>query len=126
LLIADDSHVMATQYLSAVGTGSLSVMIPGQISTLAGDGCLNDGFCPSSGDSPATQSALKLPVGEATDAAGILYVSDTGGNRIRKVDLTGNVTTIANSGGVAGFSGDGGSAVFAQIAQPSAIAIDGA
>jgi sugar lactone lactonase YvrE len=126
LLIADDGHVMATQYLSAVGTGSLSVMIPGQISTLAGDGCLSDGFCPSSGGSPATQSALKLPVGEATDAAGILYVSDTGGNRIRKVDLAGNITTIANSGGVAGFSGDGGSAVFAQIAQPSAIAIDGA
>jgi len=125
-LVADDGHVMATQYLSGFGTGGLSVMVPGQISTLAGDGCLSDGFCPSSGTSPATQSALKLPLGEATDAAGTLYISDTGGNRIRKVDLAGNITTIANSSGVAGFSGDGGSAVFAQIDQPSAIAIDGA
>jgi sugar lactone lactonase YvrE len=126
LLVADDGHVMATQYLSALGTGGLSVMVPGQINTLAGDGCLSDGFCPSSGSTPATQSALKLPLGEATDAAGTLYISDTGGNRIRKVDLAGNITTIVNSGGVAGFSGDGGSALFAQIAQPSAIAIDGA
>jgi len=126
LLVADDGHVMATQYLSAVGTGGLSVMVPGQINTLAGDGCLSDGFCPSSGSSPATQSALKLPLGEATDAAGTLYISDTGGNRIRKVDIAGNITTIANNGGVAGFSGDGGSAAFAQIDQPSAIAIDGA
>jgi sugar lactone lactonase YvrE len=126
LLVADDNHVMATQYLSAVGTGALSVMVPGQINTLAGDGCLSDGSCPSSGSSPATQSALKLPLGEATDAAGTLYISDTGGNRIRKVDLAGNITTIANSSGVAGLSGDGGSAAFAEINQPSAIAIDGA
>jgi hypothetical protein len=60
LLIADDGHVMATQYLSAVGTGGLSVMVPGQINTLAGDGCLSDGLCPSSGSSPATQSALNF------------------------------------------------------------------
>jgi Bacterial Ig-like domain (group 3)/NHL repeat len=126
LLIADDGHVMTTQYLSAVGTGSLSIMVPGQITTLAGDGCLTDGSCPSSGGTPATQSALKLPLGEATDAAGTLYISDTDGNRIRKVDLAGNITTIANSSGVAGLSGDGGPAISAGINQPSAIAIDGA
>jgi sugar lactone lactonase YvrE len=117
---------MATQYLSGVGTGALSVMVPGQINTLAGDGCLSDGFCPSSGSNPATQSALKLPLGAATDAAGSLYISDTDGNRIRKVDLAGNITTIANSNGVAGLSGDGGSAFSAEINRPSAIAIDGA
>ena len=126
VLIDDSGQVMATQYLSGVGTGSLSVMVPGQINTLAGDGCLNDGACLSSGSTPATQSALKLPLGEATDAAGTLYISDTGGNRIRKVDLAGNITTIANSNGIAGLSGDGGSADFAEINQPSAIAIDGA
>jgi sugar lactone lactonase YvrE len=126
LLVADDGHVMSTQYLSAVGTGALSVMVPGQINTLAGDGCLSDGSCPSSGSSPATQSALKLPLGEATDAAGTLYISDTGGNRIRKVDLAGNITTVANSSGIAGLSGDGISADFAEIDQPSAITIDGA
>ena len=126
VLVADDGHVMATQYLSAIGTGSLSVMVPGQINTLAGDGCLSDGSCPSSGSSPATQSALKLPLGEATDAMGNLYISDTGNNRIRKVDLVGNITTIANNSGIAGASGDGGSAFFAELNQPSAIVIDGA
>jgi large repetitive protein len=126
VLIADDGHVMATQYIAGFGTGPLSVLVPGQINTLAGDGCLTDGSCPSSGGTPATQSALKLPLGEATDATGILYVSDTGGNRIRKVDLAGNIVTIANTNGVAGSSGDGGAAVFAGINQPSAIAIDGA
>src|SRR5258705_12120502 len=53
LLIADDGHVMATQYLSAVGTGSLSVMVPGQINTLAGGGCLSGGARPHSGRTPA-------------------------------------------------------------------------
>ena len=126
VLIADDHHVMATQYLSGVGTGSLSVMVPGQISTLAGDGCLSDGACLTSQSTPATQSPLELPLGEATDAAGTLYISDTGGNRIRKVDLAGNITTIANNNGTAGLSGDTGLAVSAEINQPSAIAIDGA
>src|ERR1700733_852908 len=126
VLIADDHHVMATQYLSGVGTGSLSVMVPGQISTLAGDGCLSDGACLTSQSTPATQSPLELPLGEATDAAGTLYISDTGGNRIRKVDLAGNITTIANNNGTAGLSGDSGLAVSAEINQPSAIAIDGA
>lgn len=126
LLIADDGHIMATQYLSAIGTGSLSVLVPGQINTLAGDGCLSDGACPSSGSTPATQAALKLPLGQSTDAVGNLYISDSGNNRIRKVDIAGNIATIANSNGTAGTSGDGGSAVFAEIDQPSAIAIDGA
>ncbi len=126
LLIADDGHTMATQPLSAIGTGSLSVLVPGQINTLAGDGCLSDGACPSSGSTPATQAALKLPLGQATDAVGNLYISDTGNNRIRKVDLAGNIATVANSSGIAGASGDGGSAVFAEADQPSAVVIDGA
>jgi large repetitive protein len=132
VLIADDGHVMATQYLSGVGTGGLSVLIPGQINTVAGDGCLsvNGSDCPTSGPTPATQFALKSPIGAATDAAGNLYVSDAGDNRVRKITfdkINGDVVqTIANSNGIAGSSGDGGLATSAQINQPSAIAIDGA
>ncbi|WP_353072153.1 Ig-like domain repeat protein [Tunturiibacter gelidoferens] len=117
---------MADQNLSGIGIGSLTVMTPGEINTLSGDGCLSDGSCPTSGSTPATSSALKLPLGEATDAAGNLYISDTGNNRIRKVDPFGNVTTIAGSSEIAGFSGDGGSATTAQLSAPSTIAIDGA
>jgi hypothetical protein len=126
VLVDNNGHFMADQSLSGMGTGSLSVMAPGEINTLAGDGCLNDGSCPTSGGTPATSSALNLPLGEATDAAGNLYISDTGNNRIQKVDPVGNVITIAGGTEIAGFSGDGGPAMSAQINVPSAIAIDGA
>ena len=126
VLVDTNGHFMADQSLSGTGTGSLSVMAPGEINTLAGDGCLNDGSCPTSGGTPASSSALNLPLGEATDAAGNLYISDTGNNRIQKVDPFGNVTTIAGGSEIAGFSGDGGPAISARINAPSAIAIDGA
>jgi sugar lactone lactonase YvrE len=119
LLLDQSGQIMATQLLSGTGVGSLSVMAPGKINTLAGDGFL------SGEGATATTSAINLPLGEATDAAGNLYFSDSGNDRIRKVDLAGNITTIAGKG-TAGFLGDGGPAVNAQINNPSAIAVDGA
>lgn len=119
LLLDQSGHTMATQILSGTGIGSLSVVVSGEINTLAGDGFL-------SGDgATATTSAINLPLGEATDCAGNLYFSDSGNNRIRKVDGAGNITTIAGTG-TAGFLGDGGPAVNAQINNPSAIVVDGA
>jgi sugar lactone lactonase YvrE len=94
-------------------------MAPGEINTIACDGFL-------SGDgATATSSAINLPLGEATDAAGNLFFSDSGNNRIRKVDSEGNITTVAGTG-TAGFLGDGGPAASAEIDNPAAIAIDGA
>jgi hypothetical protein len=119
-------QVIASQSLSGIGTGPLSVMIPGEINTLAGDGCLSDAAsCPGSGNKAATESALNLPQGATTDGAGNLYISDTGNNRIRKVDSSGGISTITGSE-VPGFAGDGGWAETAQISNPSSIAIDGA
>jgi sugar lactone lactonase YvrE len=118
------NHVLASQNLSGVGNGSLSIMIPGVINTIAGDGCLSDGFCAGAGNVPATETALREPLGEATDGAGNLYISDSGNNRIRKVNSASIIATIAGSE-VPGFAGDGGLAVTAQINGPSAIAIDG-
>jgi Bacterial Ig-like domain (group 3)/NHL repeat len=119
VLVDQSNNIMGTQILSGRGIGSLSVMAPGEINTLAGDGFL-------SGDGvTATTSAINLPLGEATDAAGNLYFSDSGNNRIRKVDAAGNITTIAGTG-IAGFVGDGGLAVNAQISSPAAIFVDGA
>ena len=119
LLFDNSGQIIATQFLSGSGIGSLSVMAPGEINTVAGDGFL-------SGDgATATTSAINLPLGEATDAAGNLFFSDSGNNRIRKVDSEGNITTVAGTG-TAGFLGDGGPAASAQIDNPAAIAIDGA
>lgn len=126
LLLDTNGNIIGSQNISGIGIGSLSVMAPGEINTLAGDGCLSDGPCPTSGGIPATQSAIKLPLGEATDAAGNLYISDTGNNRIMKVDSAGNITPIAGNTGIAGSAGDNGPALSAQISAPSMIAVDGA
>ena len=60
------------------------------------------------------------PSGIAIDAAGNLYVADTGNNRIRKVTPKGEVSTLA--GGEYGFADGQGSA--ARFDEPHGIAID--
>jgi sugar lactone lactonase YvrE len=72
-------------------------------------------------------SALKAMVDNpnhlVVDGEGNLFIADTGNHRIRKVSTDGIITTIGGTGAV-GFSGDGGPAGEAQLAAPSAIAID--
>jgi sugar lactone lactonase YvrE len=126
LLTSAPKQVFASQSLSGTGNGSLSVFVPGEINTRAGNGCLTDGAsCIGSGNVAATEFALNLPQGAATDGAGNLYVSDTDNNRIRMVNSDNGISTIAGSE-VPGFAGDGGWAYTAQINTPTAIAIDGA
>ncbi len=93
----------------------------GVISTIAGTG--ERGFG-GDGD-PATDAQLFSPYGVALDAAGNLYFTDTANHRIRKVDSTGTISTIAGTG-EGGFGGDGGPAVQAQFTYPRGIATDGA
>jgi hypothetical protein len=129
VLLFDSGHnLVGSRNLSGIGTGSLSVMSPGEINTLAGDGCPIDGACPTGGFTPATIGyGLKLPSGAATDAAGNLYISDTENSRILRVSSDGNtITTIAGSNDVSGSAGDGGLAANALINSPYAIAADGA
>jgi sugar lactone lactonase YvrE len=126
LLFENGTTFIGSQNLSGFGTGSLGVMAPGVITTRAGDGCLSDGPCLTALNTPATQHALNLPLGEATDSAGNLYISDTGNNRIVIVDPSGDFSVIAGNTEVKGFSGDGGLAFSAQLNAPSTIAVDGA
>lgn len=77
----------------------------GNLQTLAGTGV--DGFSGDGG--PAAEAELSTPGGLGI-AAGILYVADSGNDRIRAIDLaSGTIETVAGSG-VRGFSGDGGPA----------------
>ncbi|MGC2890035.1 MAG: HYR domain-containing protein [Candidatus Acidiferrum sp.] len=77
-----------------------------------------------SGDGgPGNQAKLNHPRGLAFDAAGNLYIADTGNNAIRRVDTAGTITTVAGTG-VAGFAGDGGAASAAQLFLPGGVAID--
>jgi sugar lactone lactonase YvrE len=82
----------------------------GIITTIAGNG--KTGFSGDGG--PATQANLNGPVGVAVDAAGNLYIADRDNFRIRRIDKTGTIRTIAGNGKGA-FSGDGGPATKAGI-----------
>jgi sugar lactone lactonase YvrE len=95
----------------------------GIITTVAGNGA--KGFSGDGG--PARDAQLSGAWGVTVDDTGNLYIADTGNNRIRKVDPSGRITTIAGIG-VAGFSGDGGPATRAQLNNPLGVSVgtDGA
>ena len=80
-----------------------------------------------SGDGgPATEARFGRDVlGIAADANGDVYLGDPGNRRIRKVDPSGMVTTVAGTGD-AGSGGDGGPAVAATLEHPTTIAVDAA
>ena len=94
----------------------------GVITTVAGNGTLGvSGF---SGDGGAATSAqLNSPFGVAVDNSGNLYIADTGNGRIRKVDRSGIITTVAGRGN-GSVLGDGGPATSAQLANPNDVAVD--
>jgi len=69
---------------------------------------------------------LSSPMGIAVDAAGDLYISDSGNHVIRKVDAqTRFISTIAGNGDL-GYKGDGSSAANAELSGPDGLAKDGA
>ena len=91
----------------------------GIITTIAGDG--TGSF---SGDgSQAVNAQLKNPYGVAIDLAGNIYIADVFNYRIRKIDTTGIITTVAGNG-VGGFSGDSAIATAAQLGTPYGVAVD--
>ncbi len=62
--------------------------------------------------------------GVVVDAAGTIFISDYGNQRVRKVDAaTGIITTIAGNG-TYGYSGNSGPATSAMIANPEQLALD--
>ena len=91
----------------------------GMMTRFAGSG--SSGFGGDGG--PATEALLKTPGGIAIDKKGNVFIADRANHRIRKVDTSGNITTIAGNG-TAGFSGDGGAATSASLNLPSGVAVD--
>ena len=84
----------------------------GIVSTVAGT---TAGFSGDGG--PAVSAKLTNPRGVTPTADGGFLIADAGNHRIRKVDVTGIIGTIA--GGPPGFGGDGGFATDARFAGPS-------
>ncbi|HEX7413426.1 MAG TPA: gliding motility-associated C-terminal domain-containing protein [Bacteroidia bacterium] len=92
----------------------------GIISTVVGNGIA--GFSGDGGQ--ATSAELNGPNdGIVFDALGNFYIPDLYNHCIRKVNTLGIITTIAGNG-TAGFSGDGGSALAAELNYPAAVALD--
>lgn len=81
---------------------------------------------PHEGDGgPATDAHLNVPYGVAVDAAGNIYITDNGNNIVRKITKsTGIISTIAGKPGILGYSGDGGLATAAELANPYDVAVD--
>ncbi len=89
------------------------------ITTVAGNGTagyLADGVA-------ATSTRINLPTDVKFDAAGNMYIADVSNNRIRMVNTSGIISTIAGTG-TAGNTGDGGAATAARLSSPVGLAIE--
>jgi uncharacterized protein (TIGR03437 family) len=107
-------------YFSDTAANVVRAISPsGAITTYAGQGVA--GFSGDGG--PAAQAQLDAPVGLALDAAGNLYIADSGNSVVRKVSKSGVITTVAGNRSP-GYSGDGGPATFAALNQAQGIAAD--
>jgi DNA-binding CsgD family transcriptional regulator/sugar lactone lactonase YvrE len=102
----------------AEGNRVREVRKDGRISTFAGTGTAGSG-----GDGgPAAQAQLNLPQGLAVDSVGNVYIADTLNDRVRRVDASGTITTVAGVG-EAGYSGDGKPGREAKLNLPTGLAI---
>lgn len=91
----------------------------GIITTMAGNSSAG-----STGDNgPATAATLDMPTALAFDTKGDLYVADVRAHRIRRINSTGTITTVAGTGGQ-GFEGDGAPAAVALLDFPGGLAVD--
>ncbi len=91
--------------------------------TIAGTGTNKVGDAGYSGDGgPATLATINDPTSITLDGSGALFLAV--GSRIRKIDRSGIITTVAGNGTV-GYSGDGGPATSANIRETGGAAIDG-
>jgi hypothetical protein len=77
-----------------------------------------------SGDNgPANSAQLNNPQGLWITTSGVLYIADTGNNRIRRISEN-IITTIAGSSNIGGFSVDNGPATLATLHTPTNIYVD--
>ncbi len=91
----------------------------GIITTIAGIHV--QGFSGDGGQ--ATAAEISDDQGVCTDKKGNIYICDFANQRVRKIDLSGIITTIAGNG-QGGFYGDGGPATAAELNAPSGVVTD--
>lgn len=96
------------------------VSVSGAITTVAGNG--TDGYAVDG--QAATSSGISNPAAVAIDAAGNIYVADSGHNIVRKVSATTNLMTAIAGYSLSTFTGDKGPATAAGLYGPYALTID--
>jgi sugar lactone lactonase YvrE len=85
----------------------------------------NDRNCQQYPGNSAMLALFSNPGGIAIDNSGNLFVADTGNFKIRKIDTTGMISTIAGTG-QCGWTNDGGMATSAAMTRPLSLAVDSA
>ncbi|MGA7340986.1 MAG: Ig-like domain repeat protein [Terracidiphilus sp.] len=102
-------------YMVSVSTGLLSLV--------AGTGTAGTPTASNGDGGPATQANLDGPRGVWADPLGNIYIADTSDNKIREVNTSGTIQTIAGTG-VTASNGDGGPATAAAIDNPQGVMVD--
>jgi len=111
-------------YIADTGNDRVRKVSPnGIINTVAGIGPGLTGHPYSISGVPATTALLYSPWALATDSLGNLFIAQGGLDIVSKVSSSGIITTMAGNA-TRGYSGDGGSALKAQLAAPSGVAVD--
>jgi DNA-binding CsgD family transcriptional regulator len=121
------SDLVGPAAVTVAGDGTLYFIDGNRVRRLTADGDLRTvagtgeaGFAGDGG--PAQASQLSSPQGFAIDSQEVVYVADTGNNRVRKVDGNGTITTVAGTG-APGYSGDGGLATAAELNSPVGVVV---
>ena len=109
-----DNLYVADKYNNAIR----KITPDGVVTTFAGSGAQG------SDDGAGLAASFYFPEGIAIDSANNVYVADTGNNTIRKITPNREVTTLAGTAGVVGYTDDVGGA--ASFNAPAGVAIDSA
>ena len=93
----------------------------GVVRIVAGSVAADCGFSGDGG--PANRAKLNVPTGLAFDAQGRLLIADQYNGRIRRVDVAGNIETMAGTGNLANFAPAGLAATQTAISYPTSVAV---
>jgi sugar lactone lactonase YvrE len=94
--------------------------VTGVITTVAGTG--RPGYSGDGG--PAAASELNYPAGIAFDRHGNLFIADTSNSVVRRIDAASGIIATVVGSGIAGYAGDSGIAIEAQLNEPCGLAVD--
>jgi len=104
-------------FVADTGNATVRMIAAGTVTTLAGVAGV-----PGAVDGTGANARFSQPFGIATDAAGTIFVADTGNSTVRRVTPAGVVTTLAGTAGVYGSANGTGAA--AQFVGPQGLSVD--